>query len=65
MNCQDPTATPSVMLPAVATKVVAKLRTSPTFHSGGAASGSFTWQMTSVFSGLRSAWTQALATSKF
>ena len=43
MNCRDPTATPSVMLPAVTAEVLAKLRTSPIFHSGGAASKSFTW----------------------
>ena len=38
----DPTATPSVMLPAVTADVLAKLRTSPILYSGGAASTSFT-----------------------
>ena len=38
-----PTATPSVTLPAVTADVLAKLLTSPMFHSGGAASRSFTW----------------------
>ena len=42
MNCRDPTATPSVMLPAVTAEVLTRLRTSPIFHSGGAASRSFT-----------------------
>ena len=45
-------------------KVLAKLRTSPILHSGGAASRSFTWWTTSVFRGFRSAPTPVLATSK-
>ena len=64
MNCRDPTAAPRVVLPAVTADVLAKLRTSPILHSGGAASRSFTQQMTSVFSGFPSAPTLALATSK-
>ena len=64
MNCRDPTATPSVVLPSVAAEVVAMLRTPPILHSGGVASRSFTWEMSSVFSGFRSAPTLALATSK-
>ena len=64
MNCRDPTATPGVMLPSVTAEILAKLRTTQTLHSDGAASRSFTWQMTSVFRGFRSAPTLALATSK-
>ena len=35
MDCRDPTATPSVMPPAVTAEVLARLRTSPIFLSGG------------------------------
>ena len=41
-NCRDPTATPSVMLPPVTAEILAKLLTSPMFHSSGAAPRSFT-----------------------
>ena len=37
MNCQGPTATPSVMLPAVTVEILAMFCTSPSLHSGGAA----------------------------
>ena len=50
----DPTATPSVVLPSLTAEVLAKLRTSTTFHSGGAAPRSC----------FHSAPTLALATSK-
>ena len=64
MNCRDPTATPSVMLPSVTAEVLAMLRASPMLHSGDAASRSFTKKLTSVSSGFRSAPTLPLATSK-
>ena len=34
MNCCDPIATPSVMLPEVTAEILAMLRTSSVFHSG-------------------------------
>ena len=63
-NCRNPNATPSVILPSVTAEILAKLLTSPMFHSSGAASSSCALLMTSVFSGFRSAPTLALATSK-
>ena len=42
MNCCDPIATPSMMLPEVTAEILAMLRTSSVFHSGGAAFRSFT-----------------------
>ena len=39
INCRDPTATPSVGATGGKSDVLAKPRTSPIFHSGGAKSG--------------------------